>query len=167
MSFHQLRSLYFNRDTGDITRSAAISGTATSSMTEAQVVTGGRTIIITLTSEKWVSGVWFDAIRQDIINGIDSAQSEGTGWDAIVKAGQTVGGVVRTSDTVVTITLDAFASYSITANETITVTVPASAVFSSNAIVGSPTFTVTDGGGGPTLFLKDMIMSNGVIAWKR
>lgn len=124
--------------------SAAITGTITPTATEANVVAGGKTIIITLTSDTWVaSGGTFDGIRQDIIDDIDSAQSEANGWDAVVKATQGVSGVVRTSDTVVTITLDAFATYNITADETITVTVPASAVVGGNAIVATPTFQVT------------------------
>lgn len=123
---------------------ASITGTTTASITEADVVVGGKTIIITLAGDTWVaSGGTFDAIRQDIINGIDSAQAEGTGWDSVVKAGQGVSGVVRTSATIVTITLDAFATYNITAQETITVTVPSSAVVLANPIVGSPTFTVS------------------------
>src|SRR5262249_41628589 len=85
----------------------------------------------------------FDGQRQNIINGLDSAQSEGTGWDAVVKATQSVGGVVRTSNTVVTITLDAFATYNITSQETITVTVPSTALAGAGGgVVGSPTFTV-------------------------
>ena len=125
-------------------RQAIVTGTATASITEADVVTGGKTIIITLTGDTWVaSGATFDAQRQNIINGIDSAQSEGTGWDAVVKAGLAVTTVVRTSDTVVTITLSAFASYNITAQETITVTVPASALTSGVVINAIPTFTVS------------------------
>lgn len=85
----------------------------------------------------------FDDIRQAIINGIDSAQAEGTGWDAVVKAGLPVTAVVRTSDTVVTITLPAFASYDITADETVTATVPAVAVASVLPIVATPTFSIT------------------------
>ena len=120
----------------------AVTGTATSSMTEADIVAGGKTIILTLTDDTWVTaGATFDAQRQNIINGIDSAQSEGTGWDAVVKALQGVAGVVRTSDTVVTITLDAQATYNITATETITVTVPATAVTKAVAITATPTFT--------------------------
>jgi hypothetical protein len=49
--------------------------------------------------------------------------------------------VVRTSDTVVTITLPAFGTYNITAGETITVTVPATAV-TGDAIVATPTFDI-------------------------
>lgn len=151
MSFPQLRSIFFKADHGQPSNaaSAAISGTATASITEADVVAGGKTIIITLTNDTWVTtGATFDGQRQNIIDGIDSAQSEGTGWDAVVKAGEVVGSVVRTSDTVVTVTLSAFATYNITATETITVTVPGTAVTGGVDIVGSPTFTVSASGGG-------------------
>ena len=131
---------------------AAITGTATASITEADIVTGGKTIIITLTNDVWVaSGGTFDAQRQNIIDGLDSAQSELLGWDNVVKGLQGVAGVVRTSDTVVTITLDAQATYNITAQETITVTVPSSALVSSGiAVVASPTFTVSAVGAAAT-----------------
>lgn len=85
---------------------------------------------------------FFDDYRQDIINGLDSAQAEATGWDAEVKAKIAVTDVVRTSATVVTITLDAEAAYDITAQETITVTIPAVALVGAVAIVAAPTFTV-------------------------
>ncbi|MDQ1283977.1 MAG: hypothetical protein QG620_325 [Patescibacteria group bacterium] len=84
----------------------------------------------------------FADARQAIINGLDSAQSGGTGWDAVVKAGQNVSGVVRTSNTVVTITLDAFPSYDITAQETITATIPATALLGEQTSVATPTFTI-------------------------
>src|SRR3990167_8094614 len=41
----------------------------------------------------------------DIILGLDSAQSEAAGWDAKVKPNIPVANVVRTSNTVVTVTL--------------------------------------------------------------
>ena len=98
----------------------------TPSETEASVISGGGTIVLTLINEMWVaSGATFDAERQSIINGLDSAQAEANGWDAVVKAGLAVTDVVRTSDRVVTVTLPAFAGYNITANETVTATVPA------------------------------------------
>ena len=124
-------------------KSAAITGTITASVVEGDIVNGGKTIIITLTGDTWVTaGATFNGERQAIINGLDSAQSETTGWDAEVKAKEVVTAVVRTSDTVVTITLTASAAYDITAQETITVTVPASALTGGVAVVGSPTFTV-------------------------
>jgi len=124
--------------------SIALTGTATASITEADIVTGGKTIILTLTNDTWVAvGATFNAQRQNIINGIDSAQAEGTGWDAVVKALQGVAGVVRTSNTVVTITLDPQASYNITSTETITTTIPSTALTGAVAIVASPTFAIT------------------------
>ena len=86
---------------------AALTGTAISDgVLESEIVTGGETIIITLTGDTWVAaGATFDAQRQNIIDGMDSAQVEAAGWDAVVKAGLGVSAVVRTSDTVVTITL--------------------------------------------------------------
>lgn len=127
----------------DVSVTAALTGTVTASITEADIVTGGNTIILTLTGDTWVTaGATFDAQRQNIINGIDSAQAEATGWDAEVKAKEVVGAVVRTSSTVVTITLTAAAAYDITAQETITATIPATALTLAGAVVASPTFTV-------------------------
>ena len=111
--------------------------------TEAQIRAGGQEIVITLTNDTWVgAGAPFNGVRQNIINGLNSAQSEALGWNNVVRALQGVSGVVRTSATEVTITLDAQATYDITANETITVTVPSTAVTSSTTLVGAPTFDV-------------------------
>lgn len=151
MSFRPLRSPFFKDKYGDTGASAAITGTATASINENDIVTGGKTIIITLSSATWVSSATFDSVRQNIINGLDSGQSEANGWDAVVKAGLAVTAVVRTSNTVVTITLSAFATYDITAQETITVAVPGVAVFYGDTIVATPTFTVDQAGAAPAV----------------
>jgi hypothetical protein len=91
----------------------------------------------------------FADARAAIRDGIDSAQAEAAGWDAKVKPNIPLGNIVRTSGTVCTITLQAQADYDITAQETITVTVPASALTGGVAIVGTPTFTVDTSGGAP------------------
>lgn len=49
----------------------ALTGTATDSITEVDIVNGGRTIILTLTGDTFVSGAAFDNVRQDIIDGLD------------------------------------------------------------------------------------------------
>jgi hypothetical protein len=87
----------------------------------------------------------FNDIRQDIINGFDSAQAEAAGWD-VKKATIPLSAVVRTSDTVVTITLPAIASYAITVAETITATVPGSALVGGSPVVATPTISITDSG---------------------
>lgn len=125
--------------------SAALTGTLLTAE-ESDIVTGGRTLIITLTNDTWVaSGATFDAQRQNIINGVTAAQSETTGWNNQVRDNEVVGSVVRTSDTVVTITWSAAASYDITANEIITVTVPATALTGAGALVATPTIQISGG----------------------
>jgi hypothetical protein len=145
-----------------LTPTAAITGTATASISETDIVAGGKTVIITLTSDTWVaSGATFDAQRQNIINGMDSAQSELLGWDNVVKGLQGVAGVVRTSNTVVTITLDAQITYNITAQETITVTVPSTALNYAVTVVAAPTFTVATTGGAAVTTPQLMMMGVG------
>ena len=130
-------------------KTAVISGTLVPSVTEADIVAGGKTLIITLTNDTWIAAgaLSFDVQRQNIINGVTSAQSEALGWNLVPKALQSVNGVIRTSDTVVTITWDAFATYDITSTETITVTVPGSALTGGLQLVATPTFTVSPTGG--------------------
>ncbi len=123
--------------------SAALTGTLVPSAIEADIVTGGDTLIITLSNDTWDPTVGADnAITTALINGIDSDGLEAFGWDAVVKAGLTFNEVTRTSATVVTITLPAFGTYDVTADETITVTVPATAVASATAITATPTFDI-------------------------
>lgn len=126
---------------------AALTGTATSALQEAQVVNGGKTIILTLTGDTYLAAgtgpIGSTANTQDLINGIDSAQSGANGWDARVKTALVPAThVVRTSATVATITLPAVSNYSIAAKETITATIPASVLTGASPIVATPTFTV-------------------------
>lgn len=86
----------------------------------------------------------FDDRRQLILNGIDSAQAEGTGWDA-VRSSIPVTAVVRSSNVVVTVTVPALGTYDITADETITVTVPGAALVGTAPIVATPTIGVLAG----------------------
>jgi hypothetical protein len=146
----------FLGSSGAATPTAALTGTITAGVTEADIVTGGKTLIITLTNATWIAAGAgsFDLQRDEILAGIDSAQSEATGWDAVPKVSQSLGGIVRTSDTVVTITWDAFATYNITAQETITVTIPSTAVVEAVPIVATPTFTVSTA---VTTRIKDII----------
>jgi hypothetical protein len=128
---------------------AAITGTIGDGATEKEVRDGGGTIIITLTGDTWVTtGATFDAQRQNIIDGLDAAESEATGWNAEVRDQIGVASVVRTSDTVTTVTIAAadVGGYRIDSNEVVTVTVPAGALTThGSSIVATPTFTITAG----------------------
>lgn len=121
---------------------AAISGTL--AFTKATIQVGVKQVITTLTAETWVAaGTPFDQVRQIILNGFTAAQSEALGWNREVRDKLPVTAVVRTSDTVVTLTLVAAPDYDITANETCTVTVPAEALVSSIApLVATPTISI-------------------------
>jgi len=133
--------------------SVALEGTILDSTGETDIVDGGKTIILILTNDTWPAvGAAFNAQRQAIIDGLDAAETEATGWNAEVRDKEVVGAVVRDSDTQVTITLTAAADYDTTAEETITMTVPASAlVTSASAVVASPTFMISSG------FLRNIV----------
>ena len=95
------------------------------------------TIVVTLTGDSWTRDVGqFDASGEgasaQLLRGFTSLQSEELGWNAIVRPaapGEPERGipqtnVERTSDTTVTITVDQFAAYDITAPETVELVVP-------------------------------------------
>ena len=127
--------------------SAAVTGTlAAGTKTQADVVAGGLTIILTLSGDTWVTaGATFDAIRDDIIAGLDAASSPSTGWNTLVRDTLAVTTVVRTSDTIVTITLPAIPTYAITADEVVTATIPAAALTGGVPIIATPTITIHEG----------------------
>jgi hypothetical protein len=116
---------------------AEISGTVAQypHITEADIIAGGDTLIITLYGgETWVAaGATFDAQRQAIIDGLVSDKSEADGWNAELALGRILqpADVVRTSSTVVTITLDPDTLYVITEPENIYITIPADALVNS------------------------------------
>lgn len=129
---------------------AIFSGTVVSGgVTENEIVAGGETIIITLSNETWVAaGATFDAQRQNIIDSLISDGSATNGWNnELIGTGGSgsldVTHVVRTSDTVCTITLPADAQYSIANNETISCTLPATAVTGGLVLPVSNTFSIT------------------------
>lgn len=108
------------------------------------IIVGGKTIILTLSGTTWVAaGATFNAERQNIINGLLSAQSDTHGWNADVIAALAVTDVVRTSAAVVTITLPAVATYAILASETITATIPMTAIVQGSPIIAVPAFTIS------------------------
>ena len=129
--------------------SSSLGATATvggaTALTEPLIFAGAQVLTITLANDTWLAaGTPFNQIRQIILNGLTSAQSEQTGWNKEVRDKESIVSVVRTSSTVVTITLTAAPDYDITVNETITVTVPKEALTTSTSdLVSSVTIGVT------------------------
>ena len=132
---------------------AALTGTLADNAVETELRSSGQTLVITLTNDTWHANIGSSSTETTaLINGLDSAQGETLGWDTVVKAGLNYTHVVRTNDTVATITLPAFSTYDITAQETITVTVPAAAVATSTTDVeAGTTFNTTVAAGSAAL----------------
>ena len=119
----------------------ALSGTAIAGgVLESEIVTGGETLIVTLTGDTWHPDIGSDnAITTAFLAGIT-----GDGDYATVAAATDHTDVARTSDTVVTITYPAVAGYAITEDETVTVDVPGSALAKGIAPVDTATFTISN-----------------------
>jgi len=127
--------------------SVTVTGTGVPTQTEASVVLGGKTIILTLTGDTFVTGT---SSEDGIAAGSDSdIAASGTNWDSLIKSAlDNTDVALSVGDTVATITLPAFATYDIPATETITWTIPAASLtIGTSPVVATPTFTVTAAGG--------------------
>jgi hypothetical protein len=122
--------------------SAALTGTVAGGITESDIVTGGDTIILTLTGDTFVTGV---SSEDGIASGSDSDKTGANKWDALIKTDLDNTDVVLSGgDTIATITLPAYATYDTDELETITWTIPAASLTTSGGdVVASPTFTVS------------------------
>ena len=123
--------------------SVTVTGTAVPTQTEADIVTGGKTIILTLTGDTFVTGT---SSEDGIAAGSDSdITASGTNWDSLIKTALDNTDVVLSSgDTVATITLPAFATYDIPGTETITWTIPAASLtIGTSPVIATPTHTIT------------------------
>jgi hypothetical protein len=117
-------------------RTASIAGTAMPGVSDGDVISGGKTLLLTLEGDSWVAtGSPFNAVRQDIISGIKASISgvapyvaPVNGWNNEVLTELGPDDLVRTSDTVVTVTLPAVSGYSVAKSETIEVEIPPSAL---------------------------------------
>jgi hypothetical protein len=120
-----------------------VTGTATPTQTEADIVVGGKTIILTLAGDTFVSGT---TSEDAIAAGSDSDKTGANKWDALIKTDlDNTDLVLSVGDTVATITLPAYASYNTDETETITWTIPsASLTTGTSDIIATPTFTVTE-----------------------
>lgn len=121
----------------------SITGTAVPTQTEADIVTGGKTIILTLSGDTFVTGT---SSEDGIAGGSDSDKTGANKWDTLIKpALDNTDLVLSGGNTIATITLPAFATYDTDETETITWTIPsASLTTGTSDIIATPTFTVTE-----------------------
>lgn len=119
-----------------------LSGTAIAGgVLEAEVVAGGETLIITLENDKWVPTIGADnAITTAFLAAITGSASGAGSFDDEVALVH--GNLVRTSDTILTLTLPASAGYSLAGDETITVP-PTAASVVRGEVAAAVTFDVS------------------------
>ena len=134
-----------------ITNSAstvAVSGTITTA-SEADIVSGGRTLVLSLSGDTWIAADGTDgtnpndylvATANALISGLAHVSGDDDVADLIaaLQADTTAtdnDAVIRTSPTVLTITVPATAGYAIGTDEVISMTVPASMLQSRNNFV--------------------------------
>ena len=120
--------------------SAALTGTAiTGGVLESEIQDGNETIIITLTGDTFVDSA---SSEDGIAAGMDGSAS----WDSEVTANtdNTDIALSGTGNNIATITLPAAASYAISANDTITITIPADSLTDSTTALVCSTFDVTN-----------------------
>ena len=134
-------------DDTDYAATIALTGTAVAGgVLESEIVTGGETVIITLSNDEWVATIGADnAITTAFLAAITGNLADAAGWNAEVALVH--GNLARTSATVLTLTLPATAGYSITTDdEEVTVAPPASSIVQTKGQVPVPVrFTITEG----------------------
>ncbi len=116
--------------------SVAITGTITTNHSEQDIIIGGQTITLRLTSATWISTV------ADSTNLWKAVFSSSGNWSS-VSAAITSGSLTRVDDTTFTIILPATSAYLITADEVVTITIPNSLLATGNTL-NTPTFTITN-----------------------
>ena len=104
----------------------ALTGTAVAGgVTEEMIVNGSETVIITLTGDTWASTLGANnALTTAFLAAITGDDGGANGWGDEVALVH--GNLVRTSATVMTLTIPSAASYAVLTDETITVAPPAS-----------------------------------------
>ena len=130
--------------------SAALTGTAVDGVLEEDIVGGDETIIITLTGDTFVDSA---SSEDGIAAGMDGSAS----WNSEVTANTDNTDIVLSAgDTVATITLPTAASYAISADDTITITIPADSLTTSTEAIVCSTFDVTNQSGGDSILPKKL-----------
>ena len=124
---------------------ATLSGNLLNSLSEALIRSSPlKRLHITLALDSWHSLVGANDFRtQALISGLHAHSwdnNEQSGWNNIVQMSLTYHHVQRLHHEVVVVVVPQFASYSLGASETITVTVPASSVQSQREYVVEPSF---------------------------
>lgn len=126
-------------------QSASISGTATTA-TESDLVTGGKTLLITLNNDVWAEDVVSNSVKLTaLINSIENADTtnevNNTAWTK-VQTLLNASNVIRSKETELTINLPPVSAYSLDADQTINVIIPAGTLATSTNEITAGSFTI-------------------------
>jgi hypothetical protein len=121
-----------------------LGGTVTGSLTENNMLRGGDNIQLTAVGATWLpAGSAFDNSRQSLLDGLTSSLTTVQGWNSRAKAQLSPANVVRSSNTVVTITLPAIDGYYILAPDNVTAVITGSILSDSGSnLIAAPTFSI-------------------------
>lgn len=140
-------------------------GTLADGGTGAEIRAGGETLISTVTNDTFDPTLGQDnAITTAWLQGYTSDGVEAGGWNAQVRDQLTFAAVTRDSATQATLLLPAFPAFTISALETITHTVPASALVTSpDPVVATPTFQITPSLVAATIVVPELRNNTGTL----
>ena len=144
---------------GNAALSIALTGTVISGgVLESEIVTGSETLIITLAGDTWQPALGSDnALTTAFLAAITGDDAGSNGFDDEITLVH--GNLVRTSDTIMTLTIPAGASYAVAADETVTVAPPVGSVTRGIA-PASQTFDIT---ADVTITLAGTMVAGGVL----
>jgi hypothetical protein len=121
--------------------SADITGSAVESdLDEADIVTGGKTIIVTLSDAKWASDLKTDSTKRNALFSGFTTATETTEWAKVINALKTDGAQAISMNaelTEVKITLPTISGYNIASDQTVTLSIPASVVSGAAAVIAA------------------------------
>ncbi|MCF8380516.1 MAG: T9SS type A sorting domain-containing protein [Bacteroidales bacterium] len=119
---------------------SSLGGTITTGRTELNIRENPYQITISISNDTLVAeGAAFNAVRSSILGGI----SGNVNW-SVINSNLTVSNVVRTNANTVTISIPAVSNYYIGSNETVSVSLPVSALQNGAYSLGSETFSITN-----------------------
>ncbi len=114
---------------------ANISGTIIGLTSEQDIVTGGKTIIVTLSDGQWAQDIDTDVNKRNALFSGLVTSTETTQWAKVVtllkNAGQ--GAILRDNNTTITIILPAVAGYDITQNQYVNLNIPPACIVGAKA----------------------------------
>jgi len=134
--------------------SANLTGTLlTGTLLETNIVSGSKTLVITLTDGQWVTDIETNSTKRNALFTGLVASAETSEWAKVLTALQAAGqaAIVRNDNATVTITLPAVSTYNIANNQYITMDIPAACISGAKAALRAQQTIIVERVAGVTL----------------